>query len=83
MVAEPAGEELQQQKRRHRLLHAGELPIGEVLVGPHLDFFGGMFEIRDGKAVALINDNVYEEGQTIYGRIIASITLDSVKVGRY
>ena len=33
-----------------------------------------------GKKAALLNGNIYEEGQTIYGRIIAQITLDSVTI---
>lgn len=33
-----------------------------------------------GKKVALINGNVYEEGQTIYGRIISEITFDSLTI---
>ena len=35
---------------------------------------------KESKTVALINDNVYGEGQTIYGRIIAKVTLDSVTI---
>ncbi len=35
---------------------------------------------QDGKKVALINGNVYEEGQTIYNRIISEITFDSLTV---
>ena len=34
----------------------------------------------NGKKAALINGNIYEEGQTIFGKIIAGITLDSVTV---
>ena len=33
-----------------------------------------------GKKAVLINGNVYEEGQTIHGRIISSITFDSLTV---
>ncbi len=33
-----------------------------------------------GKKVVLINGNVYEEGQTIYGRIIMQITFDTFSV---
>jgi hypothetical protein len=33
---------------------------------------------KEGKTIALINDNVYEEGQTVFGKIIAKVTLDSV-----
>ena len=35
---------------------------------------------RSGKKVALINGNIYEEGQTIFDRTIASITLEGVTV---
>jgi hypothetical protein len=34
----------------------------------------------NGKKTALINGNVYEEGQTIYGKIISEITFDSLTV---
>jgi hypothetical protein len=34
----------------------------------------------DGKKAVLISGNVYEEGQTIYGRIISEITFDSLTV---
>ncbi|MBF0123039.1 MAG: hypothetical protein HQL21_06505 [Candidatus Omnitrophica bacterium] len=40
----------------------------------------GIMDMGDGKKVALINGNMYEEGQTIYGRIITEITLDSVMI---
>ena len=33
-----------------------------------------------GKVVALINGNIYEEGQTVNGRLIAEITFDSVTI---
>ena len=34
----------------------------------------------DGRKVALINGNIYEEGQTIYGHIISEITFDSLTI---
>lgn len=34
----------------------------------------------NGKKVALISGNVYEEGQTIYGKIISEITFDSLTI---
>jgi hypothetical protein len=34
----------------------------------------------DGKRVVLISGNIYEEGQTIYGRIIEKITFDDLTV---
>ncbi len=40
----------------------------------------GIMDMGGEKKVALINGNIYEEGQTIYGRIIAQITLDSVTI---
>lgn len=39
----------------------------------------GIMDMGD-KKVALISGNIYEEGQTIYGKIIAEITLDSVTI---
>jgi type II secretory pathway component PulC len=33
---------------------------------------------KEGKLAVLINDNVYEEGQTVFGRIIARVSPDTV-----
>ena len=37
-------------------------------------------DMGSGKKVALISGNIYEEGQTILGRIIAEISVDSITV---
>jgi hypothetical protein len=40
----------------------------------------GIMDMGKGKRVALINGNMYEEGQTIYGQPITQVTLDSVTI---
>lgn len=40
----------------------------------------GIMDMGGGKHVALINGNMYEEGQTLHGRTIHQITLESVTV---
>jgi hypothetical protein len=47
-------------------------PIGSLQIEGVVDM--------GGKKAVLINGNVYEEGQTIYGRIISEITFDSLTV---
>lgn len=45
-------------------------PLGSVQIE-------GVLE-RGGKKTVLINGNIYEEGQTIYGRIIMQISFDEL-----
>jgi hypothetical protein len=47
-------------------------PLSSVLIEGVIDM--------GGKKAALINGNVYEEGQTIYGRVIMQIDFDSLTV---
>ena len=58
------------------------LPVQKI-IDPNDPLSGVQIEgVMDmgGKKAALINGNVYEEGQTIYGRIITEITFDTLTV---
>jgi hypothetical protein len=58
-------------------------PSTQKIVDPNDPLSGIQIEgVMDmnGKKAALINGNVYEEGQTIYGKIISEITFDSLTI---